>query len=543
MRQTDPRCRATAFVAEKSPPSTSLVDRAPFGICRSSLSRDRCISVNAAFCQMLGYTEQELLQLGLSQDVYQPTPNYPGLVEVLVRERKLPAQEAILQRKDGTLLRARVTAFLSEDEDGVLDYVDSYLEDLTEQSALEEQIRAVQKLEAVGRLAGGVAHDFNNILLVIKLSTEIMLGQVTPDNPLTRSLLQVSHAAERAAALTKHMLAFSRRQVMQPRVVNINSVVNDTLHMLRRIIGEDVQLVPRLASQLANTTLDPDQLGQIVFNLAVNARDAMSEGGTLQIETGNVELDAGYSQKHRLVQPGRYVMLAVTDTGTGISKADLPRIFDPFFTTKEMGKGTGLGLSIVYGIVKQSGGYIWVYSELGLGTTFKLYFPVTASSVGVAPPKVEVAERPNGETILIVEDDVAIRANVRNCVQHLGYTALEASSGAAALRLCEQLHGNVDLVMTDLVMTDLVMPGMSGLELAQQLTQRFPAVALLFTSGYSEDGVARRGLLRDATVFLEKPYTVADLAHAVQRALSERPVASTPVAESDPVARSAGSRC
>ena len=543
MRQTDPKSHGTATVAGQSGSTYSLIDRAPFGICRFSLSRDRCISVNPAFCQMLGYTQHELLQLSLSRDLYHPTPNHAGLIDVLLRERKLPAQEVVLQRKDGTLLRARVTAFVSEDENGVLDYVDSYLEDLTEQSALEQQIRAVQKLEAVGRLAGGVAHDFNNILLVIKLSTEMMLGQVTPDNALTRSLLQVSQATERAAALTKHMLAFSRRQIMQPRVVNINSVVNDTLHMLRRIIGEDVQVVPRLAEELANTTLDPDQLSQIVFNLAVNARDAMSEGGTLQIETGNVELDAGYSQKHRLVQPGRYVMLAVTDTGTGISKADLPRIFDPFFTTKEMGKGTGLGLSIVYGIVKQSGGYIWVYSELGLGTTFKLYFPVTASSVGVAPPKVEVAERPNGETILIVEDDVAIRANVRNCVQHLGYTALEASSGAAALRLCEQLHGNVDLVMTDLVMTDLVMPGMSGLELAQQLTQRFPAVALLFTSGYSEDGVARRGLLRDATVFLEKPYTVADLAHAVQRALSERPVASIPVAESDPVARSAGSRC
>jgi len=336
---------------------------------------------------MLGYTQQELLHLRLSRDVFNSMPNQSDLLEVLVRERKLPAQEAILRRKDGTPLRARVTAFLSEDEDGALDYVDSYLEDLTEQSALEEQIRAVQKLEAVGRLAGGVAHDFNNILLVIKLSTEMMLGQVTPDNPLTRSLLQVSHAAERAAALTKHMLAFSRRQVMQPRVVNINSVVNDTLHMLRRIIGEDVQLVPRLAEQLANTTLDPDQLGQIVFNLAVNARDAMPEGGTLQIETGNVELDAGYSQTHRLVQPGRYVMLAVTDTGTGISKADLPRIFDPFFTTKEMGKGTGLGLSIVYGIVKQSGGYIWAYSESGLGTTFKLYFPVTASQ---AAEKVEI---------------------------------------------------------------------------------------------------------------------------------------------------------
>jgi two-component system, cell cycle sensor histidine kinase and response regulator CckA len=205
-----------------------------------------------------------------------------------------------------------------------------------------------------------------------------------------------------------------------------------------------------------------------------------------------------------------------------------------------MGKGTGLGLSIVYGIVKQSGGYIWAYSEPGLGTTFKLYFPVTASTMGVAPPKMAVAERPNGETILVVEDDAAIRANVRECVQHLGYSALEAPSGAAALRLCEQLHGKVDLVMTD-----LVMPGMSGLELAEQLTQRFPAVGLLFTSGYSEDGVARRGLLREGTVFLEKPYTVADLANAVQRALSERtePIAPISVAESDPVARTAGSPC
>lgn len=540
MRQTDPNSPGTASVAEQGGSPSSLIDRAPFGICRSSLSHDRCISANPAFCQMLGYTQMELLQLSLSRDVYQSTPNHAALTDSLLRERKLPAQEAILQRKDGTLLRARVTAFLSADENGVLDYVDSYLEDLTEQSALEQQIRAVQKLEAVGRLAGGVAHDFNNILLVIKLSTEMMLGQVTPDNPLTRSLLQVSQAAERAAALTKHMLAFSRRQVMQPRVVNINSVVNDTLHMLRRIIGEDVQLVPRLAEQLANTTLDPDQLSQIVFNLAVNARDAMPDGGTLQIETANVDLDASYAQTHPPVQPGRYVMLAVADTGTGISKADLPRIFDPFFTTKEMGKGTGLGLSIVYGIVKQSGGYIWVYSEPGLGTTFKLYFPVTASTVGLAPPKMAATERPNGESILIVEDDAAIRANVRDCVQHLGYTALEAASGMAALALCEQLQGKVDLVMTD-----LVMPGMSGLELAQQLTQRFPEVRLLFTSGYSEDGVTRRGLLQDGTGFLEKPYTVAELGKAVQSGLNARHKPAARIADTalKPVERSAGPPC
>ena len=255
--------------------------------------------------------------------------------------------------------------------------MEAYLEDLTEQSALEQQIRAVQKLEAVGRLAGGVAHDFNNILVVIKLSTEMMLGQITPDSPLSKPLLQVANAADRAAALTKQMLAFSRRQMMQVRAVNVNSVVNDISHLLRRIIGEDIQLVTRMADNLANAKLDPDQLGQVVLNLAVNARDAMPRGGTLQIETANVELDETYVKTHPPVQPGSYVMLAVTDTGTGIAKSDLPHIFDPFFTTKEMGKGTGLGLSIVYGIVKQSGGYIWVYSEPGQGTTFKLYFPTT----------------------------------------------------------------------------------------------------------------------------------------------------------------------
>jgi len=517
MRQTDPSSSTPANFVERALSATSLIDRAPFGICCFSLTSDRVESMNPALCEILGYSEAEMRGMSICGHLYANAPNRDEMKELLRRDRQLKAQETYLQHKDGSAVRVRVTAYLTASESGKFDQVEAYIEDLTEQSALEQQIRAVQKLEAVGRLAGGVAHDFNNILVVIKLSTEMMLGQITPDNPLTRSLLQVSHAADRAAALTRQMLAFSRRQVMQARVVNINSIVNDTLHMLRRIIGEDVQLVTSLADGLANTRLDPDQLGQIVFNLAVNARDAMPGGGTLHIETANVDLDTVYAQTHPPVQPGNYVLLAFSDNGTGIDKADLPRIFDPFFTTKEMGKGTGLGLAIVYGIVKQSGGYIWAYSEPGMGTTFKLYFPVTNATVGLAQPRMDVAEPPNGETILIVEDDAAIRANLRDCLQHLGYKALEAASGAEAVALCEQVEGKVDVVMTD-----LVLPGMSGRETATRIARRFPGIQLLYTSGYTEDGAARRELLHEGVVFLEKPYTVGDLTRAVQRALSAR---------------------
>jgi PAS domain S-box-containing protein len=416
MRPTCPyRPEAPSSAARQESWRCSLVDRAPFGICSFSASRKRFMSVNPAFCAMLGYTEDELLASPAEQ-IFATIPNRAEIAELLLRNRRLLAEETFLCGKDERKVRVRVTAYAVPNEHAVLDEVQAYIEDLTEQSALEQQIRAVQKLEAVGRLAGGVAHDFNNILVVIKLSTEMMLSQITPDSPLARSLLQVSHAADRAAALTRQMLAFSRRQVMQARAVNLNSVVNDTLQMLRRLIGEDVQVITKLADRLSNTTLDPDQLTQIILNLAVNSRDAMPNGGTVQLETANVELDEAYAQSHPPVLPGSYVLLAVSDTGGGIPKEDLPRIFDPFFTTKETGKGTGLGLAIVYGIVKQSGGYIWVYSEPGLGTTFKLYFPVTESNVAQVPRTMDMADRSNGETILVVDDDDAIRANVRDCL-------------------------------------------------------------------------------------------------------------------------------
>ena len=291
--------------------------------------------------------------------------------------------------------------------------------------------------------------------------------------------------------------------------------------MLRRIIGEDVRLVTKLCDTLENSHLDPDQVGQVILNLAVNARDAMPEGGTLHLETSNVELDNVYTQEHPPVQPGRYVMLAVSDTGTGIDKSILPRIFDPFFTTKEVGKGTGLGLSIVYGIVKQSGGYIWVYSEPGHGTTFKLYFPAITAALENPVVRTESAPRPSGQTILIVEDEATIRGNVRECLQQLGYRVLEAENGSAALQMCDTFHGNIDLVLTD-----LVMPGMSGYELGGELAQRHPLVRMLFMSGYTEDTAARRDILLQGSAFLQKPFSVADLSNAVHQVLALRAVSN-----------------
>jgi CheY-like chemotaxis protein len=306
----------------------------------------------------------------------------------------------------------------------------------------------------------------------------------------------------------------------------VNSVVSETSHMLRRIIGEDIRLVTNLCDKLENSRLDPNQVGQVILNLAVNARDAMPGGGVLHLETSNVDLDNAYTQEHPPVQPGRYVMLAVSDTGTGIDKSILPRIFDPFFTTKEVGKGTGLGLSIVYGIVKQSGGYIWVYSEPGHGTTFKLYFPAISAALESPVARSEGPSESGGQTVLIVEDEAIIRSNVRECLQQLGYQVLEAENGEAALQICDGLLAKIDLVLTD-----LVMPGMGGHELAGELAQRHPAVRMLFMSGYTEDSAARRDILLQGSAFLQKPFSVADLSSAVHQALARRLVASSPSVE------------
>lgn len=514
------RVQAEEALRQSQQTLQSLVNSAPFGICRISLLNDRFETVNDSLCRILGgYTRDEVLQRKISSEIYADAGEHLRFVDVLRRMQTLHAHETTLIRKDGTHLRVRLWGVLVPDATGELNRFEGYIEDITEQSTLEQQVRQAQRLEAVGRLAGGIAHDFNNILVVIKLSTELMLGQITPESPLTKPLLQVLSAADRAAALTRQLLAFGRQQVMQARVININSVVSDISHLLQRIIGEDIHLLTSLSDDLQNTRLDPDQLGQVILNLAVNARDAMPGGGTLHIETANVRLDDAYTRTHPPVQPGPYVMLAVSDTGTGIDKAILPRIFDPFFTTKELGKGTGLGLSIVYGIVKQIGGYIWVYSEPGEGTTFKLYFPLALGIPETSSPPAPEVSRTSGQTVLLVEDEAVIRHNVRECLQQLGYHVIEAEDGMAGLAACEAQHGAIDLVLTD-----LIMPRLNGQDMAHELSLRYPTVGVLFMSGYTEDNATHRDILQNGSIFLQKPFSVADLSRTVQRSLALRAV-------------------
>src|SRR5271165_1026386 len=510
------QCRVAEDSLQRSQASLhSLVDNAPLGICRTSIDGDCYETLNSTLREMLGgYSLEEALQLSNSKQVWADPKDRGRMIEILRRNFTIKGFETNFRRRDGGTIPVRISGSLLQDAEGA-EHFEGYVEDMTQQSALEQQVRQAQKLEAVGRLAGGMAHDFNNVLVVIKLCTELMLRQITPESPLSKPLLQVSNAADRAAALTRQMLAFGRQQLMQTRIINLNSVVSETLQMLRRVIGEDIQLATKLSSTVSNSRLDPDQVAQVILNLAVNARDAMPEGGTLHIETSNVELDDTYTKDHPPVQPGRYVMLAVSDTGCGMDKSVLPRIFDPFFTTKEVGKGTGLGLSIVYGIVKQSGGYIWVYSEPGHGTTFKLYFPSTAAALESPVLCSEITSRPAGQTVLVVEDEAMIRSNVHECLQQLGYEVLAAESGEVALKICEEHRGKIDVVLTD-----LVMPGMGGHELAGELALRHPGVKMLFMSGYTEDSAARRDILLKGSAFLQKPFSVADLANAVQQALA-----------------------
>ena len=492
-----------------------LVDNAPLGISQSFFDEDRLSTINPALLKMLGgYQLEEALQLRISKDFYADVKERDRLGDVLLRTGRIEGWETSLRKRDGTTVPVRITGTLSANDDEKPRTCFIYVEDMTQNSSLERQVRQVQKLEAVGRLAGGMAHDFNNILVVIKLSTELILGEITPESPFTKPLLQISQAADRAAALTRQMLAFGRQQMMQERVINLNSVVTETTNMLRRVIGEDIELVTRLASDLANSRLDPDQMSQVILNLAVNARDAMVDGGMLHIETANIELDENYAQHHPPVRPGNYVLLAVSDTGTGIDKSIVPRIFDPFFTTKEIGKGTGLGLSIVYGIVKQSGGYIWVYSEPGHGTTFKIYFPSTSASLEKPILRNESASQPSNQRILIVDDEPEIRSNIRECLQQMGYRVFEVANGVAALELCQEVHGQFDLVLID-----LVMPGISGHALAAELTSRYPELRVLFMSGYTEDSAARRDILLQGSAFLQKPFSVAELDNAIHLAL------------------------
>jgi len=400
-------------------------------------------------------------------------------------------------------------------QDGVPVGVQGIARDVTERKQLEEQLRQSQKMEAIGQLAGGVAHDFNNLLTAINGYSSLALQRLEDDHPIKPYIEEVKKAGDRAANLTRQLLAFGRKQILQPIALNLNGVVSDMNKMLRRLIGEDIVLTAKLDAGVGKVMVDPGQVEQVLVNLIVNARDAMPRGGNLTIETKNVELDEEYGSKHVGVAPGKYVLLAISDTGEGMTEEVRHRVFEPFFTTKEKGKGTGLGLSTVYGIVKQSGGNVWIYSEPGRGTTFKVYLPQVVSDPRELGEEVaEVAPPGGSETILLVEDEAVVRGLARRILEQAGYSVVEASRGDEALRFCAEHADEVDLLLTD-----VVMPEMSGKQLADQLKSQYPALRMVFMSGYTDESIVHHGVLDSSVEFIQKPFTPAALVRKVREVL------------------------
>ena len=372
-------------------------------------------------------------------------------------------------------------------------------------------------MDAIGTLAGGVAHDFNNLLMVIGAYAELMLDSLKPGHSLRRNVAEILTAIRRAAELTRQLLAFSRKQMQALQVLDLNSVIEEISKMLPRLIGEDIQLVAVPRDHLEKVKADPCQIEQIIMNLAANARDAMPNGGKLTIETRNVHLDEAYQQNHLIVPPGDYVLLAVSDSGEGIGPDHINHIFEPFYTTKGDGKGTGLGLATVYGIVKQSGGFIWVYSEPRLGTTFKIYLPVVHDQA-IARPTVPIETNTHGtETILLVEDEAAVRNSTREFLALNGYTVIEAKDGEEAVQVSRGYAGKIDIVVTD-----VVMPKMGGAQVAERLAMERPLTKVLFVSGYAESTILRHGVIDVGTRFLQKPFSLKGLARKIREVMESK---------------------
>ncbi len=523
LEKTEQECkRIKAALQASEKKFQQFYDESPVGYHELD-TKGRITRVNRKELEMLGYTPAEMLgnpvwNFFLEED----TTRHITLAKLGGDVSFHDTFERSYRRKDGTTLPVLIEERVLRDEKGQILGIRSAVEDITErrqtQETLrrsEEQLRQWQRVEAIGRLAGGVAHDFNNLLMTIKGCSEILLNAFDRRDPRREEVEEILKAADRATSLTRQLLAFGRRQVLQPQLLNLNSVVMNMDKMMRRLIGEDIQLVTILDKELWSVKVDPGMIEQVIMNLAVNSRDAMPQGGKLILETSNVNHDEEYASSHVSVKPGHYVMLAVSDNGCGMDKETQSHLFEPFFTTKEKGKGTGLGLSTVYGIIKQSGGNIWPYSEAGQGTTFKIYLPRADKTASIYKPRSRPATAPGGtETILLVEDEEAVRSMVSRILQNKGYTLLEASNGNEALQICQQNEGPIHLMVTD-----VIMPQMSGRELAERLAPILPEMKVLYMSGYPDNTIVQHGVLEAGTAFLQKPFTLNALELKVREVL------------------------
>jgi two-component system, cell cycle sensor histidine kinase and response regulator CckA len=518
IRDITERSRADAALKISETHHRSVFEGAVHGIYRGTLD-DRFLEVNPALVAMLGYSSaEEVLGLRVSQDVFADPEQ--GLQ--LLHKWQLTGdieEEVRWKRADQRLITVRLSGRVLGTEHQRAEGIEVIAEDVTERRALEEQLRQALKIEAVGQLAGGMAHEFNNYLGIVLGYSELLLEEAGTSEDLRSNVAEIKAATQRAASLTRQLLALSRRQVLEPIVLDVNAVVWETHKLLRRVIPENIDLVPMLEPNLQPVRVDPAQIQQILINLVVNARDAMPQGGKVVIETANVELGEEYAGRHVEVQPGRYVMLAVSDNGSGIDAQTQARIFEPFFTTKKEGKGTGLGLSTVYGIVRQSGGHITVESDLREGTRFRIYLPPTAATelkVEDETPPVQVEILTGTETVLVVEDEPALRRLISVSLQKRGYTVLAAEHGAEAIRLLEKTPGRIDLVVSD-----IMMPKLNGLELRKKTILRRPETQFLFISGYAEDTIGRTAQLPQDAGYLEKPFLPIELARKVRALLNQ----------------------
>jgi two-component system cell cycle sensor histidine kinase/response regulator CckA len=497
----------------------SLVQTAVYGIYRSSLEGN-FLDVNPALIGMLGYNDAlEILALDPQKDVFVDPAEYNRLVDEFRRTGRMDGFEVRWKRKDGAIITVRISGRAVAGGDEPSDVLEAIAEDITERRVLEDQFRQSQKMEAVGRLAGGIAHDFNNLLMVISGYTEVLLYHLNPGHPLHAKAEAIQQASDRATTLTRQLLAFSRKQLLELKVIDVNAIVTDMERLLRPLIGEDIELTTSLTPNIGCTRADAGQLEQVIMNLVVNAKDAMPNGGKICIRTASVTLDDSYRPENTFIKHGPYVMISVSDNGQGMDRETQARIFEPFFTTKEKGKGTGLGLSTVYGIIKQSGGYVFVQSELNRGTIFTIYFPrVDEPSEAHGATPVSLTAAGGSETILLVEDEDSVRQLVRETLESRGYRVLEAANGDAALALAA---GHTDTI--HLIITDVVMPGLSGHELVQQLLPARPTIKVLYLSGYAQEAFATPSAA--PKTFLQKPFTLQSLSRKVREILGPPSIA------------------